>query len=162
MPQIRMKVGGMEYAINSDDSEEYIRSIGAQLDRRLDYLAKQHPFLSTTMVAVLAALEAYDTAGKKEEENEKLRLEIKQLLEESAMAKMTAAMANRRIEELLSERGEPEEEKSPTAVQESEETLEEYPEETEEDYSEEIKESLDDDDSEYKIFQDESGQYGIF
>lgn len=161
MPQIRMKVGGMEYAINSDDSEEYVRSIGAQLDRRLDALAKQHPFLSTTMVAVLAALEAYDTAGKKEEENEKLRLEIKQLLEESAMAKMTAAMANRRLEELLGEKSSADQE--PSGLEESRKFEEEvYEESNEEESCEEESDDVADKDSDYKIFQDESGQYGIF
>lgn len=161
MPQIRMKVGGMEYAINSDDDETYVRSIGAQLDRRLDYLAKKNPFLSTTMVAVLAALEAYDAAGKKEQENERLRMEIRQLLEESAMAKMTAAAANRRLEEVLSERAPMVEDKpySPP-VAKPEPQPEPFIDEPEADDLFENQEFPEEEPLD--IEEDESGQYGIF
>ncbi len=151
MSQIRMKVGGMEYAINSDDDEAYVRELGAKLDRRLSELSRKNTFLSTTMVAVLAALEAYDEAGKKSREIEELRLEIKRLLEENAMSKMTAAAANRRLQELLGE-------------------SEEQPEESPSKDAEYIKledENTDDDEffeeAEYTSFEeDESGQYEIF
>lgn len=151
MSQIRMKVGGMEYAINSDDDEAYVRELGAKLDRRLSELSRKNTFLSTTMVAVLAALEAYDEAGKKSREIEELRLEIKRLLEENAMSKMTAAAANRRLQELLGESQEqPEEDPSENAqyIKLEDETPED------DEFFEE---------AEYTSFEeDESGQYEIF
>ena len=170
MPQIRMKVGGMEYAINSDDSEEYVKTIGAKLDARLDALARKNPFLSTTMVAVLAALEAYDEAKKNEQEIERLRIEIKKLLEENAMSKMTAAMANRRLEEVLSEREPIVEEEMPLPAEEDEEEFEKEDVETEEncedlpfkDGDADEQSLWDDDLGEIKISEDETGQYGIF
>ncbi len=151
MAQIRMKVGGMEYAINSDDDEAYVREIGAKLDRRLSELSRKNTFLSTTMVAVLAALEAYDEAGKKSREIEELRLEMKRLLEENAMSKMTAAAANRRLQELLGNENEQPESDKPTTS-----------------FSAEMQEDISDDDeffeeAEYTSFEeDESGQYEIF
>lgn len=158
MPQIRMKVGGMEYAINSDEDEAYVKSIGARLDARLDALAKKNPFLSTTMVAILAALEAYDETKKAEQEIEKLRLEIKQLLEENAMSKMTAAMANRRLQEVLTERAERDEEEyvAPPNAVEAEEAVEE------EDDEEAVLWEDQDEIDELKISEDETGQYEIF
>lgn len=99
--QIRFKIGGMEYAVNSDDDAAYIRGLASELDRKLDSLQKANPFLSTTMVAVLAALEAYDAAKKQVIENDKLRLEIKGLLEETACAKLEADRATRKLEELI-------------------------------------------------------------
>ncbi len=100
--QIRLKVGGIEYAIESDEDEMYLKSLGAELDRRLDYLAKKSPFLSTTMVAVVAALEAYDTAKKQAAENDRLRLEMKRLLEEAACARLQAEEARRALSQLQS------------------------------------------------------------
>ncbi len=164
MPQIRMKVGGMEYAINSDDDEAYVKGIGAKLDARLDALAKKNPFLSTTMVAVLAALEAYDESSKAQSEIEALRLEIKQLLEENAMSKMTAAMANRRLEEVLTERNDTVCEKHIPPVTEEEEK--EYYLGDDEDDDDEAALFLSDEDSDDNddmIFaESESGQYEIF
>ena len=105
MAQIRLRVGGMEYAVESDDDEMYLRRLGAELDRRLDYLAKKSPFLSTTMVAVLAALEAYDAARKQEAENDRLQLEMKRLLEEAACARMQADEAQRELDALRGKTG---------------------------------------------------------
>ena len=99
--QIRFKIGGMEYAVNSDDDELYVKSLASELDRKLGSLQKENPFLSTTMVAVLAALEAYDLAKKQMNENDALRLEIKSLLEQTACAKMEADRATRKLNELL-------------------------------------------------------------
>lgn len=180
MAQIRLKVGGMEYAINSEDDETYVRSIGSQLDRRLDQIAKKSPFLSTTMVAVIAALEAYDEARKAQAENEKLRLEMKQLLEESAMAKMSASAANRRIEELsekLAEAGasndatqyyvnheEVADEENDVDEEEITEDKD-IPDETyeyDEDVGADAEFSDEDNQIDYRIEEDESGQYGFF
>lgn len=99
--QIRFKIGGMEYAVNSEDDERYIKGLAAELDRKLNSLQDENPFLSTTMVAVLAALEAYDAAKKQMAENDALRLEIKGLLEQTACAKMEADRATRKLNELL-------------------------------------------------------------
>lgn len=166
MPQIRMKVGGMEYAINSDDDEAYVKGIGAKLDARLDALAKKNPFLSTTMVAVLAALEAYDESSKAQSEIEALRLEIKQLLEENAMSKMTAAMANRRLEEVLTERNDTVCEKHIPPVTEEEEK--EYylgcDDEDEDDQEAALflSDEEDEQDDDMIFAESESGQYEIF
>ncbi len=62
--KVKICVGGIDYYINTDEDETYIRGIGAKLNNRLDQLAKQNPYLSTTMVAVFAALECSDEAEK--------------------------------------------------------------------------------------------------
>ena len=62
--KVKICVGGIDYYINTDEDETYIRGIGAKLNERLDQLAKQNPYLSTTMVAVFAALECCDEAEK--------------------------------------------------------------------------------------------------
>ena len=96
--KIRVKVGGMEYCLNSDDDELYVKNLAAELDRRLDKIAKQSPFLSTTMTAVVAALEAYDNAKKQAIENEELRQDLRRALEDTACAKLEADVLRRKLE----------------------------------------------------------------
>ena len=85
MPNIiRITVGGIPYSISCDDDEAYARAIASELEHRMDVLAKNKPFLSTTMVAVMTALDCLDQSKKTTAENEKLRLEVKRLTEESA------------------------------------------------------------------------------
>ncbi len=95
--KIRVKVGGMEYCLNSDDDELYVKSLASELDRRLNVISKNSPFLSTTMTAVVAALEAYDKAKKQTMENEELRLELKRALEDTACAKLEADILRRKL-----------------------------------------------------------------
>ncbi len=94
---IKVKVGGMEYCIHSDDDELYVKSLAAELDRRLDTIAKNSPFLSTTMVAVFAALEASDREKKQLRENNELRMELKRALEDTACAKLEADILKRKL-----------------------------------------------------------------
>ncbi len=97
---IRMKIGGIEYSVTSEDDEAYIRSLGSELERRIDAIQKRSPFLSTTMTAIVAALDCLDECKKSEAENEKLRLEIKKLLEETACAKLDADILRRKVDQL--------------------------------------------------------------
>ena len=62
--KIRITVGGIDYVIASDDDETYVRKIGDELNAKLDGLARKNPYLSTTMVAILAALDYCDEAKK--------------------------------------------------------------------------------------------------
>ena len=92
--KIRITVGGIKYSVISDDSEEYLKELGRELELRLDCFAKKNPFLSTTMVAVLAALEGYDNAKKAQLENEQLKSEINRLTCELAIQKSNSQVAS--------------------------------------------------------------------
>lgn len=94
---IKFTVGGIHYAISSDDSEEYIRALGRELERKMDLLAKQNPYLSTTMVAVLAAMEAADGQKKAEAECVDLRRQLKEMTERCAVARSDADRLSRRL-----------------------------------------------------------------
>lgn len=96
---IRLKIGGIEYSISSEDDEAYIRRIAGELERRMNAVQTRSPFLSTTMAAVMTAMETLDEAKKAEAESEKLRLEIKRLLEETACAKMDAEVSRRMLKQ---------------------------------------------------------------
>lgn len=71
--QIKLTVGGVNYTVKSDDSEEYLNELGEELEQRLRRITKRNPTLSTTMVAIMAALEASDEAKKAMAELEEIK-----------------------------------------------------------------------------------------
>ena len=97
MAQVKFTVGGIQYCVNSDEDEAYIKGIASELEQQMDAIAKKSPFLSTTMVAVVAALDAYDHAKKANNEIERLRLELKSAMEESAISRLETNRLQREL-----------------------------------------------------------------
>lgn len=85
---IRINVGGIPYSVSSEDDEQYMKSLANELEHKMDTLIKAKPFLSTTMAAVMTALDCLDNAKKTEEENAALRLEVTRLNEKLALDKL--------------------------------------------------------------------------
>lgn len=98
--KVKLTVGGIDYYISSDEDELYVRSVGDELNRRLDDIAKYNPYLSTTMVAVFAALEYCDETKKAHLQLEELHQQIKGYIEDCACARLEADEARREIERL--------------------------------------------------------------
>lgn len=98
--KFRITVGGIDYVIASDDDETYVRRIGDELNAKLDTLARQNHFLSTTMVAVMAALDYCDTAKKANMQCEEVKATLKSTAEELACARLEIDGARREIERL--------------------------------------------------------------
>ena len=98
--KIRITVGGIDYIISSEDEETYVRKIGDELNHKLDSLAHSNPYLSTAMVAVLAALDYCDTAKKATAAVEEAKADLKSVSEELACARLEIDGARREIERL--------------------------------------------------------------
>ncbi len=101
--RIRLVVAGIEYYINTDESEAYMRAIGEAVDNRIDELSKSSPCLSTTMAAVLCALQYCDDLHHLNEELAAVRQQLKITQEESACAGLESGEARREIERLNKE-----------------------------------------------------------
>jgi len=54
--KVRLNICGSEYAITSDEAEEYVRELGGQVDRDMRALLHADDRISTTMAAVLVAM----------------------------------------------------------------------------------------------------------
>lgn len=106
---IRLKIGGMEYSITSDEEPAYIKGIASEVERRLAAVQQKSPFLPTTMAAIVTALECMDEKKKAEAECEQLRLDIKKLLEENACAKLDSELYRRKLAEANGEETKPQE-----------------------------------------------------
>lgn len=68
-------IAGRDYAISSYDSEAYVQSVAAWVDRRMREL-NQAARLPGGQLAVLAAINAADDMMKSREENRRLRQEL--------------------------------------------------------------------------------------
>ena len=68
-------IAGRDYAIVTQDSEEYVRGVAAWVDRRMREL-NQATHLPGGQLAVLTAINAVDDMMKSREENRRLRREL--------------------------------------------------------------------------------------
>ena len=90
----------MECFVSSDDSEEYIRSIGDEVERTVSLLRKQNDRVSVVEAAVFAALRFCDDARKAQASADNLRGQIKSYVEDASRARMEADEARREIDRL--------------------------------------------------------------
>jgi len=98
--KFKLTVGGIDYVIMSDSDEAYVHKMGDELNRALDSLSHAHPYLSTTMVAVLTALEYLDESYRLKDEAENLRIQMKNYVEDAACARLETEEARREIDRL--------------------------------------------------------------
>ena len=89
--------------ISSDDSEEYIRTIGAEVSRSINAMRKQNERISVTAAAVFAALNYCDDCRKAQAAADNLRSQIKNYVEDASRARMEADEARREIDRLSRE-----------------------------------------------------------
>ncbi|MBR6548145.1 MAG: cell division protein ZapA [Clostridia bacterium] len=101
--KIRLVVGGIEYMVLSEEDETFVRKIGDDLNKKLDDIKLANRYLSTTMVAVMAALDYSEQLAKCKEECEHLRLQLKNAVEDAACARLNGEEARREILRLSEE-----------------------------------------------------------
>ncbi|MBQ6476807.1 MAG: cell division protein ZapA [Clostridia bacterium] len=75
MSKIRttVRIGGKEYTMSGNDSEEYMHRVAIYVDRKMSQIEANNNNLSTTMLAVLTSLNITDELLKLREESEELR-----------------------------------------------------------------------------------------
>ena len=98
--KIKITLDGIEYLINSEDDEAYVRHIGERLNRSMENIKKDSPYLSTTMVAVLAALDFCDQAYKSSVDAENLRQQLRNYIEEAAKSANEVEECKKEIDRL--------------------------------------------------------------
>ena len=97
--RIRLTVGGLEYVVVSEEDETFVR----RLNQKLDDIKQKNRCLSTTMVAVLAALDYSEQLAKSRQECEQLHLQLKHAVEDAACARLNGQEAGREIGRLSQE-----------------------------------------------------------
>lgn len=74
-----VRIGGREYTMKGFVSEEYIHKVAIYVDKKMEEVRERQPALSTTMLAVLTAINLADEIIQQKEEIEKLRQELEEL-----------------------------------------------------------------------------------
>ena len=98
--KVKLNICGSEYAITSDEAEEYVRELGGQVDRDMRALLHADDRISTTMAAVLVAL---TNAEKAENAADNLRAQMKGYLDDNARARQETENTRREVERLRRE-----------------------------------------------------------
>lgn len=101
--RIRLNICGCECALCSDDSENYIRSIGDEVQKAIDGVMDKNERVSVTLAAIITALSYCDDCHKAQSAAENLRTQIKNYLEDSSHARLEAEEAKRELERLKRE-----------------------------------------------------------
>lgn len=106
MPQqtntVKLNIAGSEYSIVSNEPTAYMLELGAQVDHDMRELLGD-PRLSTTMAAVLVALNNADALHKAEEAADNLRSQMKTYLDDNARSRSESDSARRELERLREE-----------------------------------------------------------
>lgn len=101
--RIKLNICGCECAISSEDSENYIRSVGDEVQKAINGIMDRNERISVTMAAILSALSYCDDAHRASSSAENLRSQIKDYLEDSSKARLEAEESRREIERLKRE-----------------------------------------------------------
>jgi cell division protein ZapA len=80
--KVVVRVSGKEYTIVGIESEEYIQKVGLYIDRKMNEITRVNNKLSTSMVAVLTAMNVADDFLKCHESEVGLQKELKKTYEE--------------------------------------------------------------------------------
>ncbi len=98
--KIKVRLDGIEYLINSDDDEAYVRHISERVNRHMEEIKEGNRYLSTTMVAVLTALDFCDQAYKASVDAENLRQQLRGYIDGASKASSDVEKYKREIERL--------------------------------------------------------------
>ena len=100
--KVNLTIAGGNYSLVSDESVAYMNELGPELDSRMREMLKS-PRVSTTMAAILCALNCMDEAKKAESAADNLRAQMKSYLDDNARARMEADNARREVDRLRRE-----------------------------------------------------------
>lgn len=101
--RIKLNICGCECVISSEDSENYMRSVGDEVQKAITGLMDKNGRISVTMAAMISALSYCDESHKNSAAAENLRSQIKDYLEDSSKARMEAEEARKEMERLKRE-----------------------------------------------------------
>lgn len=101
--RVKLRIFGNDFTVTSDDSEEYIRSVGTNVEEHMQKLLDGSESMSVLMAAVFTAMEFCDDATKANAAADNLRAQINEYLRDAAKARSETEDARKRILALQSE-----------------------------------------------------------
>lgn len=85
--KIKLTICNMPCSLISDDTEDYVLSVGKEVEKAIEDITRQSDRASTTMAAIITALNFCDSAHKANEDADHLRVQVKDYVEELEAAR---------------------------------------------------------------------------
>jgi cell division protein ZapA (FtsZ GTPase activity inhibitor) len=98
--RLTLSICGIDYAICSDESEEYMRKIAQKVNDDVLRIINSNSRISVSMATTLVALEYCDAAKKATVGTDNLRVQIKNYLEDISEARLQIENQKTQIEAL--------------------------------------------------------------
>ena len=100
---ITVVINNAEYRIVCEADEEYVRHVAYHVDKKMRELISRDKRLSTSMAAVLTAVNISDEYMQAQEDNEKLRAQVLKYAEEAGGSKLALDKLNAELARLRAE-----------------------------------------------------------
>ncbi len=101
--RLKANICGTSYTLVSEETLSYMRDLVAQVDTQMSEIVTGDSRMSTTMAAVLTALDNADKANKESRAAEELRLQLKRVVDECEHLKDQLAAAREETSRLYQE-----------------------------------------------------------
>ncbi len=98
--RVKITIAGINYFINTEESEEYTKKLGEIVDKRVTALLTSSSFITMNQAAVLTALELADELEKSKSADDNFRTQIAEYLDEATKAKNERDKYKRELETL--------------------------------------------------------------
>ena len=98
-----VKINNAEYRIVCEADEEYVRHVAYHGDKKMRELISRDKRLSTSMAAVLTAVNVCDEYMQAQEDNEKRRAQLLKYAEEAGASKLALDKMNAELNRLRAE-----------------------------------------------------------
>lgn len=80
--KVQVKIGGYEYTLVGVESEEHMHAVALYIDKKIQEVTRANNRLSTSMAAVLAAVNVADDCLRTKKREEALKIEIQNVSDE--------------------------------------------------------------------------------
>lgn len=99
--KVTFTVAGSDITILTNDSQEYIRSVAAGVDDKINAYTKNGARITVTQAAILAAMEYADENRRKENILDNIKVQLKTYLDDAAKIKEERDKYKHEYEKLL-------------------------------------------------------------
>ena len=93
-----------EYVLKTPEKEEYVVGLARTIDRTIREIMKADETLSITSACILASLYAFDAKTKMETDDDNLRFQLKDYINDAMQANNKADELEKRVEQLEDEK----------------------------------------------------------
>ena len=101
--RIQVQIGNQSYTLTTTEDEEYVRSLEEEINSQVDAMMSRGNGMSLIEALVLCTIGYCDSYKKERANNEHLRGQLKEYLDDAAKSRLEADEARRSVQRLTRE-----------------------------------------------------------